>query len=388
MGHAILSPSASGRWITCPASVRMCRDLPEQEDNVYAREGTQFHTLCELSARLVYMDGSEQEYQRDFLDWALGTEDEWREDQLAYVEDWLVFLGDRLEDGDHLVLEARVDTGVPGCWGTADVIIVREDNIEIIDIKYGAGVRVNAEGNSQLRLYGAGALRMAQDLGLADPLSIRTVTMTVWQPRMNNVSSEVLTRKELLTWRDDLIPIAKLALGEDAPFGPSEEACRWCPIAGECGPRTRAMLNEDYGNPDLLSGEEMAEAFSRVPELKRWAADIEDAALKRAYEEAGSVPGFKVVRSGGRRQILDEAEAIARLVAAGYDEDLVVVRKPATLGHLDKVVGPELQDLLDGVLVKSEGRLSLARDSDPRPPADAVQSAQDDFADISNEGEA
>lgn len=380
MAHAILSPSASGRWLTCPASVRMCRDLPEQEESIYAREGTQFHTLCELSARLAFLDGSHQEYQQDFLDWALETEDEWHEDQMRYVEDWMAFLEERIPTDEPytLLLEERLNSGVPGVWGTGDVVLITEDNVEIIDIKYGAGVRVSAVENSQLRFYGLGALNLVDD-----PLKIHTITMTVWQPRLNNISSETLTRKQLLKWKRDVVPIAELALGEDAPFGPSEDACRWCPIAGECGPRTRQMLNQDYGNPDLLTGEEMAEAYSRVSELKKWASDIEDAALKMAYEEADSVPGFKVVRSGGRRQILDGDKAVEKLVETGYDIEDVSTRKPNTLGQLDKLVGAEkLQDILGDVLVKSEGRLSLAKDSDPRPPADAVHSAQDDFAEI------
>lgn len=382
MGHAILSPSGSGTWLSCPASIRMCRDIPGEE-SVYALEGTRFHTLCEVSARYRLLGGSEVEYLDGMLQWALETEDEWQEDQLKHVISWLAFLKEAMEEDPEAIvlLEQRVDTGVPGCWGTADVVIisVRYGWIRVIDIKYGAGVRVNALENSQLMLYGVGALGLVDD-----PLTIHDVTVTVWQPRMNNISDYTISRSELVKWRDDLIPTAKLALGEDAPFGPSESACRFCPAAGVCAPRTRHMLAQDFGDPDLLTGEEMAEAYARTSELKRWAADIEDAALKRAYEEAGSVPGFKVVRSGGRRQILDNDKAVEALLNANFPPEEVYTRKVATLGQLDKMAGSaeELQQVLGDLLVKSEGRLSLAPDSDPRQPADAVHSAQDDFADI------
>lgn len=383
MAHAILSPSGSGTWLTCPASIRMCRDLPREESSVYALEGTQFHTLCEVEARYRLLGGSQEEYADALLEWALETEVAWQEDQWQYVKEWLKFLEDAMQDDPDAIvlLERRVDTGVPGSWGTADVVIIstRLGWVRVIDIKYGAGIRVNATENTQLMLYGLGALGLVED-----PTVINEVTVTVWQPRMNNISDYTLSRKELEKWREEIIPIAKLALGEDAPFGPSESACRFCPAAGFCAPRTRFMLEQDFGDPNVLTSEEMADAYRRTSALKKWIADIEDSALKRAYEESGSVPGFKVVRSGGRRQILDPDEAIDRLLNANFPPEKVYSRKPATLGQLDKLVGSpeELQQVLGDLLVKSEGRLSLAPDSDPRPPADAVHSAQDDFAEI------
>lgn len=389
MGHAILSPSASGRWLQCPASVRMTRDLPTQVDSIYAREGTQFHTLCEITVRYRLLGGSREQYEADFLEWALETEDEWQEDQLRYVEEWVSFVDELLDeepDAD-VYLEVRVDTSVPGSDGTADLVIVYNDRVRVVDIKYGKGLKVSALGNSQARLYGAGALYTL----IEDPLKIREITNTIWQPRMNNLSEETLTRSELLKWLDEEVrPTAKLALTEDAPFGPSEDACRYCPIAGECAPRARYMLAQDFGDPDILDGEELADAYSRTSELKQWIADIEDVTLKRAYEEAGSVPGYKVVQSGGRRGITDEQAAIQRLVAAGYDRSKIERTSIQTLGVLDKVAGSaeQLQEVLGGLLRKSDGRLSVAPESDSRPPADAIHSALTDFAEIIDEGDA
>ncbi len=381
MSHAVLSPSASGRWMQCPASIRMSRDLPPQEQSEYAREGTAFHTLAELSADYFLDNCSLQEYQQRFLDWALEAEDGWRKEQLGYLDDYLVFLQEAVDEEPdaRVYLEVRVDTGVPGCWGTGDVIIVFRDRIKVIDIKYGAGMRVSAVGNSQLMLYGVGALSLVED-----PLTIKEITVVIWQPRVNNISEYTIPRMELIKWRDDLIPTAKLALGEDAPFGPSEDACRWCPVAGECKARMKYMIERDFGNPDFMTGEEMAEAFSRGPDLKKWVDAVSDAALKRAYETAGSVPGFKVVKSGGRRSIKNAEKAIQILLDAGYSPDDVFTKKPATLGELDKLTGggDKLQSLLRGLLVKSDGKLSLVADSDRRQEADANHSAENDFAEI------
>lgn len=389
-GHAILGPSSSGRWIACPASVRMIRDhVEDEEDSIYAQEGTMFHTLCEVTASYRLLDGGIDHYDVGMLDWALNALEDWHDDQLRYVEEWIEFLVEALdeEEGSQLHLEVVVDTGVPGCWGTADAVIVYPSGrIRVIDIKYGAGVKVDCVGNSQLRLYGVGALETL----IEDPLTIHEVTTTVWQPRMNNISDETLTRHELLRWRNDITPAAKLALGEDAPFGPSEETCRWCPVAGICKPRADRMLAIDFGDPNVLTGEELAEAYSRTGELSQWLNDIQDAALKQAYEEAGSVPGFKVVMSNGRRKISDEQAAIEALVAAGYDREAVERTSIQTLGALDKLTGSKdnLGRVLGDLMGMSEGRLCLAPESDNRPPADALHSAQTDFAEIENEGEA
>lgn len=389
MGHAILSPSASSRWSRCPASVRMSRDLPPQPESVYAREGTLFHTLCELSLKNRLGQTSEADHALDLLDWVMECPDEWQEDQFRYLREWLEFVDSYLVDDPEatVYVEQVVQTGIPGCWGTADLSIVFSDgSLAMIDIKYGAGIKVSAIDNSQLRLYGLGALNTLVE----DPLTVSDVTMVVWQPRLSNISQETLTRQELYAWRDGLLPIAELALGEDAPFNPSEVACRFCPVAGECAPRAKYMLDQDFGNPDLMTGEEIAAAFARAGELKQWVTDVQDAALKRAYETDGSVPGFKVVRSGGRRSITNPEAAVDTLLELGYPEDKVFSRKPATLGTLEKLVGSadELQEVLGGLLVKGEGRLSLVPDSDAREKADAVHSAESDFAEIEIEGDA
>jgi hypothetical protein len=366
----------------------MVRDhAEEQEDSIYAREGTLFHTLCEVVATYRLLGGELAHHDIGMLDWALDALEDWHDDQLRYAEEWITLLEEYLaeEEGAELFLEVVVDTGIPGCWGTADAVIKYSDRIRVIDIKYGAGVRVECVGNSQLRLYGVGSLETL----IEDPMTIHEVTTTVWQPRMNNLSEETLTRRELIKWRDDIIPAAKLALGEDAPFGPGEQTCRWCPVAGICKPRADRMLAIDFGDPNVLTGDELAEAFSRTSELSQWLNDIQDAALKMAYEEAGSVPGFKVVMSNGRRRISDEQAAIERLVEEGYDRAAVERTSIQTLGALDKLTGSKdnLEQVLGGLIGMSEGRLCLAPDSDGRPPADAVHSAKTDFAGIEN-GEA
>jgi hypothetical protein len=349
-----------------------------------AQEGTDFHLLCEITARYRLLGGDEAEYQEALLDWAMETVPDGLADQLAYLEQWIDYLEECLaeEEGAQLFLEQRLQTGIPGCWGTSDTVIIYSDRIKIVDIKYGKGMKVEAHKNSQLMLYGLGALSLVEDA-----LQVKDVELVAWQPRRNNMSEYHLTRKELLAWGHQILPIAELALTEDAPFGPSEEACYWCPVAGTCRARAEKMLALDFGDPDLLTPAELADAYGRVKEISRWVSDISAAALDAAHDQ--KLPGYKVVLSGGRRSIPDNEKAITVLYGAGYKRKDISRVSIQTLGVLDKLVGGEdkLKAILGDLLVKGEGTPSLAIASDPRPPADAQEAAKGDFAEITEIGE-
>ena len=182
--HARLSPSAAKRWISCPASVRLAAAVPPEPDSPYAAEGTAAHALGEYKAQAELLDDSHdggafaalEDAARD-AGWDL---DEMHEHTDAYVE----LLRERLAAVPHsvLMLEQRVNTGLPMCWGTSDAVIVSPEHVEIVDLKYGAGVPVSAYENEQLMLYGVGALDTFGDLlGTTE-----RVVMTVFQPPAGN----------------------------------------------------------------------------------------------------------------------------------------------------------------------------------------------------------
>lgn len=249
--HSTLAPSAAERWLSCPASIRMSEAVPEGPDSVYAREGTAAHALAELMARdqlLNTVTGAQLkkalEAWREEFDISPDAEAEMAEHGQAYVD----YLRSRLEAGENskLLLEQRLPTGVPDCWGTSDAVIVSPTVAESVDYKYGLGVRVEAQDNPQLRLYGIGALEAFGDL-LGE---VELVRLTIFQPRLGHVDTEELAASDLRAWRDSILPIAEQALGPDAPFGPSEEACRWCPASGRCVAQMEHVVQRDFGTFD------------------------------------------------------------------------------------------------------------------------------------------
>lgn len=400
--HAKLSPSDSARWISCPAAIRMDESLREQgllvdDESSYAREGTLAHALGELEASLHFGLINKRQYAGRLRQWRKefdaegypgGTLEEMQEHVTAYVD--LIVERMQRRPLSQLLLEQRMDSGIERCWGTSDAVIVSPTHIEIIDFKYGAGVYVDAYDNSQLRIYGLGALRtFGELLGTPD-----LIVVTVHQPRMENVSSEEFVPNELLAWSDGVAaPAANEALHDpNARFGPSEKACRWCPAAGICRARIEKAVAEDFGDPfvdeplapakpETLTPEEVGKALRRVGEIKAWCAALEAAALDMAYSKDTPIPGWKVVRSGGQRSITDHALAIQTLIDAGYKAEKVAAPlKAKGIGDLEKLLGKaKFKELLDPYIAKSSGREALVPEDDKREAISPTSEAADDF---------
>lgn len=379
--HSRLSPSSSERWLICTASVRMEQSIiAPPSSSVYADEGTRAHTRAELEAAFAFGLIEEPEYRKRLAEWELDTVSEAeRMDMSYYAQLYVAFLGDLLKEEPHskLLLEQRVDPKVPGCWGTADAVILGFKRIRVVDYKYGTGVRVDAEENSQTMLYGMGALEAYDVL-----VDAKDVDMWIFQPRLDHVSHYSISARNLRRWRDKyVIPLAEEALGEHGQFNPTEEACRWCPVAGECKPRMMKFTRMDFGDPDLMTPDDMAEALEQIPEIRDWCKAVEDLALDKVYSQHIPVPGYKAVRSAGRRSIQDHATAIKKLVKAGFKRADVSVVKTKTLGELERLVGKdELPEILGDLIVKPEGSISLVTEADKRPSISPTSEAQQDFA--------
>lgn len=380
--HAVLSPSASERWISCPASVRVAAKVPREPESSYAAEGTTAHALGELKVRHAIGKLSDDEYVTAHRQWAFVNQQfadgfhEMEEHTDAYVA--LVLERRELYPDTQVLVEQRVQTGVPSCSGTADIVLVSPTHVEIIDLKYGQGVPVQAEGNSQLRLYAVGALEGYGDV-LGEPTE---VYMTVFQPRIGDghADTAMMTPEDLLAWRDSLLPVAKLALSENAPFGPSEEACRWCPASGRCPAQLEHVTNRDFGTDvDLMSGEQIAEALAMVPQIREWLNALEVAALSMIYTEGEKVPGWKVVMSGGSRKVVDPEGAAKALREAGFTDEQFITPKFAGIGELEKLLRRRFDEVVGSYVTKSAGKPSLAPEDDKRPAANPHSEAVKEF---------
>lgn len=293
-------------------------------------------------------------------------------------QEYVNYLNHRLEEHPdaQLLLEQQLPTGVPSSFGTSDAVLVSPTMVESVDYKYGLGVKVEAENNPQLRLYGVGALEAYGDL-LGE---VENVRLTIFQPRLQHLAFEEMPADELRAWRDSIIPIAESALGPDAPFGPSDEACRWCPASGQCTAQMEWATLRDFGvKPDVMTPEELAEALDQIPFIKKWCEAVEAYALNRVYSEGNPIPGYKVVMSGGRRSVTDPAGLVVAALEAGFTQDDVAVMKPRGIGELEKVLRDKFDIVAAPHITKGTGSPSLVPESDKREAIDPEGQAAHDF---------
>lgn len=392
--HARLSPSASDRWLSCPASIFEIEALPvrEKKDDGYAHEGTVCHALAEILGRAKFGKITKAQAKKELQAWRkengidLHTENEMQ----GHVATWLDVLQSQYEEhpNSEIYFEQRLDTGVPSSWGTTDAAVVSPYHIFVDDFKYGAGVRVDAEDNSQLRLYALGVLDEFDILGL-----VKEVTLVVVQPRIEDrnggphISAETLTVEELLGWRTRILPIAESALLPDAPYGPSAKACRWCPLSGKCRAQLEHIFEElptDFdSDPAMLSVEETAELLPVIPLIKDWINSFEAQAMHRAYDRNEAIPGYKVVMSGGKRSCVNEEAVLAELAELGYDLDSVTSKKIVGIGVLEGLLGKaEFRNKLGVFYPKSSGKPSLVPEADKRPALNREAEASSIFKDV------
>lgn len=369
--HALLSASGAHRWLECTPSAQLELQFP-QSTSEYAEEGTAAHELCELTARYWLGEISEAEYenQRDELAKGKYYNAEMQEcanDYAKFVAEKTAAARETCEDA-FTALEVRVDFSkyVKDGFGTGDCIIVSDNVLEIIDFKYGKGVRVEAAGNPQMKLYALGAYLEYNTL-----FDIDSVRMTIFQPRLSGVqSSDEITVKELLEWAEKYVkPRAKLAYKGEGEFAPSEEVCKFCRAKAQCKARADKNLELFDEAPDvlLLTPEDAGKILEQAGDIQSWLADLES--LVSSTLLAGQpVEGWKMVEGRSNCRFTDELKVVAAMKAAGYDESLLYERKLITLTQMEKDFGKKaVAETLGELIVKPQGKPTLAPAKDKRP---------------------
>lgn len=371
--HAILSASGAHRWLACTRSARIEAELPDNA-GAAAAEGTLAHEVAEqrlknlltkepITIKLDEIDAEMQEAVDRYVDTCMEKINEaWRESPDAEVH-----------------VEERLDFSewVPEGFGTGDMVIMSDEYIEVIDLKYGKGVPVSAVGNPQMRLYALGLYAKYGTLYGADK-----VRMTIVQPRLDSISSDELTVKELLAWGNDVVgPKAQLAWKGKGDFVAGDH-CRFCKARATCRKLAEYELEgiKEDTRPAQLTDIEIAEIVQRADDIKKWLTSVEEFALQQALDGT-EWPGLKVVAGRSVRKITD-AERAAELLTSGGYTDIYKPQELKTLTALEKLVGKKkLADILADVIDKPAGKPTLVPESDKRPPMEIEAAAAKDFDD-------
>jgi|WetSurMetagenome_2_1015567.scaffolds.fasta_scaffold124290_2 hypothetical protein len=363
--HALLSPSAASRWLVCPGSVRAAEKFRPQS-SVFAEEGTCAHALGEYLLHC-FRDAP---YAKALPD-EVAKSEFFNPEMNDYANDYASFVFGKYSEqkaicGPSTVLEieqqVRMDDWAPECWGTADAIIASENSIHVIDLKYGKGISVSAFKNPQIMLYALGAYA---DYSLLFP-GIRTVCMTIYQPRINNISEFTLSADELVSWGDSIRGKARQAYLGEKVFSAGSH-CRFCPIKATC--RTRAenimtVVDENMGRE--LSWEEIAKLLPQLTDIKSWAADLWGGAEAHLLDGM-TIPGYKLVAGRGST-ILDDENIIKTLEKEGIkQEKYLSAPKLFGITELKKNIGSKKIESLCGEFIeKVPGPPKMAPESDKR----------------------
>lgn len=282
-----------------------------------------------------------------------------------------------------MLIEQRLDFScyVPDGFGTGDCLIVADKLLHIIDLKYGQGVLVNAEENPQMMLYALGALRIFDCL-----YDIETVSMTIYQPRRENVSTWVISVAELRDWAEKTLkPKAELAFKGEGDYCPGTW-CQFCKAAVKCRARADAKLQlakYEFAQPPLLSDAEIGDILGKLDDLTKWANELMAYAQDAAVNHGKQWPGYKLVESRTNRKYTDEDAVAAAARAAGYTDIFRKSLIPIT--EMEKLMGKKVfAEVLGGLVVKPQGKPTLVPAS-ARRPAITTTGAKQDFTDYKGE---
>lgn len=365
--HAKLSASSAYRWLHCPKSVVLTEGLPDKTSE-FAKEGTLAHSIAE-EALVDYKAYGKNAVFPPALSESVLNSPHYYEGMFNDVHPYVDYVIDTFEshgEGAVLEIERRVDFSewVPHGFGTADALIISDGTLEVIDLKFGKGVMVDATENPQMMLYGLGAYYANEYI-----YDIENVQMTIVQPRLDHISTFEMPVSDLLEWAGAVVkPVAQLAYKGEG-FQQAGDWCRWCKIKETCRVRANTMLDAvSMREKASLTDDELDFILSHSKEIQQWLNDVERGALERVVG-GKPIKGWKLVEGRSNRKISDEGKLIVAMTQAGWGEDEIFKpRELQTLTKLEKLVGKKrFAEEFGDLVYKPEGKATLVPESDKRP---------------------
>ena len=374
--HALLGASSSARWLVCTPSARLEAMFPD-EQSPYAAEGTIAHDLAESILRHK-LEGKKAPKLDDYSTEMIEAVNRY----VDICEEKVNESRARSSDAEAMI-EARLDFSrwVPDGFGTGDMVIVADGILEVIDLKYGKGVPVSAIENTQMRLYALGAYDINEFL-----YDIKSVRMTIVQPRLDSISTDEMALEELLDWGEEIKPIAQRAFNGEGDCTPCDY-CNFCKARHTCRALADTCLTAFYKDGgklnQLLTDSEVSDILAMKDLITKWIKGVYDFAYEKALSGEKQWPGYKLVEGTSRRTITHPEAAAKTLLDNGYkEEDIFKPRELEGITNLQKVLGKKgITEYLEAYIDKPEGKPTLVPDSDIRPAINTVETMMNEFDD-------
>lgn len=400
--HAKLSASGAKKWLNCPGSKALEEMFPD-ETSEFAEEGTLAHSVGEAKIKYAIKKLNRSKYAHIMQN--LRENKYFNEEMEEYTDSYRDFVIEiynsyKKEGFVEINIEQRLDFSqyVPEGFGTGDVVILGNSCIHIIDLKYGKGVKVDADNNPQLKLYALGAL------SLYDPIyDIEKVYMTIYQPRLDNISTREISVNEIAEWGNNYVkPRAKEAFNGLGPcvagIHCDEGFCKARPVCRAYNEQKIAISEKyEFKQPKILSKDEISEILDIADSISKWVTLVKNYALDQALK-GEKIPGYKVVEGRSNRQwavsedeVIDtyiEKTAEARESESSYFMHLnkIAPRKLKSISELESTLGKFIfNEKFEGLIIKPQGKPTLVNFEDKRPELNTAETAIEDFKDYIKE---
>ena len=403
--HAKLSPSGASRWMACPGSIALEAEYPD-DSSEYAAEGTLAHDIAGqcLEEDLSPFDFVGKRFEVDGFIFTVTR------DMAEHVADYMKLVAE-FAQGGTLLVERKVDfspvIGVENSFGTSDAIIIKDDTLTVIDLKYGMGVAVSAENNPQLMLYALGALNDYGDLA-----DFEHICMVIHQPRLNTVSECWISvakleefGKEAKTAADTVGEAVETYGASDnwdtAYLSAGEKQCKFCKAKGDC-PAIRAEVETTVGTAidkaatmdemkeflGTVDADAISTAMDKVALVEQWCKGVRGEAERRLL--AGiEVPGYKLITGRmGNRKWSDEAAVEEAFKSYRFKIEQMYDFKLISPTKAEKLLSdnPRRWAKLEKLITREEGKASVAPATDRRPER-AVTNVADDLRALAFDGD-
>lgn len=387
--HARLSASGSKKWMNCPGSIQMESEFPDKT-SAFAEEGTNAHSLGEAKLRLALNQYNRVKYHNAIKNLEI------TEDMEDYTDSYKDFVIERFNEAKgktpdaQIYIEKQLDFSlwVPEGFGTGDAVIIGDGTLEIIDLKYGTGVRVSAKDNSQMQLYALGAVSAFDFL-----YDIKQIRMTIYQPRIDNISTETISFECLMAWGEAVKTRAERANNDNVTecvAGPHCDSgfCKARAVCRAYNEERQRLAMYDFKRPAKLTIEEIADIIDQADKISKWVQIVKDYALDQALAGV-EIPGFKLVEGRSNRKYSESDEEIGKhLMNLGYQESDIFSKSIKSITNMEKFLGKKcFKEILGDYVVKPQGSPTLVHSDDKRPAINSTANAVEDFKNITNKGE-
>jgi len=349
----------------------------------YADEGTLAHRLAEIMI-LERTGGITKKQFIKRID-EIKSDDLYTGEMWDYAEGFTTYVLEQFNShtGATLFTEDRVDLTrwVPDGFGTVDIRIVADGVLHVIDLKYGKGVPVFADDNAQLKLYALGAWDEMRHL-----YNIRTVKMTIYQPRLDSISTAETTIFDLTQWAENVLrPRAAIASVGAGDFVPGSH-CGFCKIKHKCkalATYNMEAVREAFTDPALLTPDEIAKILQKEKSFIDWIGAVSDYAYDQAINHGVQWPQMKLVEGRSVRTYTDEIKVTEALLAAGLSLEEIHVVKLRGITEISKLLGKnDFEKILGDFVHKPAGKPVLVPISDKRAAFGAADRAKQAFKNV------